>query len=321
MMKRPTMALAAVGAFLTLALPALGSSPEPDGRGPFADVDGSVHEMDVAALWEAGITSGCSQWLYCPDEELTREQAAAFLTRALELPRSDPSGFNDTQGSIFEGSIGALVEAGITAGCADDEFCPEKPLTREQMASLLVRAMELPVGQGGTFSDDDDSIHQRDIEALAAAGITHGCDDGLFCPERTVTREEMASFVARALDLDPPAEMPEIPTRVLEELQTPDWPTQPGPEGWRPLVDEYFPHEVDRAMRVLACESNGNPRARNPRSGASGLFQHMPGSWAERAAGAGFPGASIFDPEANVAAAAWLVYDARGGGWHHWVCK
>lgn len=321
-MKRMTLVLALAGAVSSVALPGAASTPEADGRGPYADTDGSVHEPEVAALWAAGITDGCAEWLYCPDEPLTRAEAAAFLTRALDLPPADGVMFQDTAGSLFQRSIGALARADVTRGCADDRFCPEAPLTRGQVASLLVRALGLPEVAGDSFSDDDWDVHEPNIEALAAAGITFGCGEDRFCPTWTVSREEMASFLVRALELEPPPEMPEIPADVREELQEPEWPTGPGAGGWRPLVESYFaPADVDRAIQVIACESNGDPDARNPYSGASGLFQHLPGAWPERAAGAGFPGASVFDPEANVAAAAWLLYESDGGGWHHWVCS
>ncbi|HEX2370679.1 MAG TPA: hypothetical protein VHM94_15740 [Acidimicrobiia bacterium] len=85
----------------------------------------------------------------------------------------------------------------------------------------------------------------------------------------------------------------------------------------RDLVTAYFTgDDVDKALQVSYCESLWDPSAYNPLSGASGLFQHLPGGWEERAAGAGFAGASPFDAEANTAAAAWLVY--QGGGWWHW---
>ena len=88
-------------------------------------------------------------------------------------------------------------------------------------------------------------------------------------------------------------------------------------EAWRPLVSAYFgPGEVERALRVIYCESSGDPGAKNPRSSASGLFQHLARFWTERSVDAGWAGADIFDPEANVAVAAWLVY--QGGGWSHW---
>ncbi|HEY5652241.1 MAG TPA: transglycosylase SLT domain-containing protein [Acidimicrobiia bacterium] len=88
-------------------------------------------------------------------------------------------------------------------------------------------------------------------------------------------------------------------------------------ETWRPLVEAYFPpSDVARALRVIGCESSGDPDAKNPRSSASGLFQHLARFWSERSVKAGLAGADIFDPEANAAVAAWLVYE--GGGWSHW---
>lgn len=90
-----------------------------------------------------------------------------------------------------------------------------------------------------------------------------------------------------------------------------------GADRWRPLVEEYFrAGDVERAMTIMRCESNGDPDAANPTSTASGLFQHLASEWDGRAARAGWEGADVFDPEANVAVAAWLVYE--GGGWGHW---
>ena len=88
----------------------------------------------------------------------------------------------------------------------------------------------------------------------------------------------------------------------------------------RQLVTEYFrPDDVNRAIRVAWCVSAFNPAAVNPATGSSGLFQHSPDEWAERSAAAGHPTASIFDPKANVAVAAWMLYELPGG-WSHWDC-
>jgi hypothetical protein len=94
-------------------------------------------------------------------------------------------------------------------------------------------------------------------------------------------------------------------------------PPAPRPvEEWRSLVSAYFAQsDVDKALRVIWCESGGDPNAQNPSSGAAGLFQHIPRYWPDRAAAIGLAGASIFDPVANVSAAAWLVYTE---GWSHW---
>ncbi len=63
---------------------------------------------------------------------------------------------------------------------------------------------------------------------------------------------------------------------------------------------------VDDALAVLRCESNGDPDAYNPYSGASGLFQFLPSTWATVSVRAGFGGASVFDANANTGTAAWL---------------
>ena len=88
-------------------------------------------------------------------------------------------------------------------------------------------------------------------------------------------------------------------------------------QDWRGLVELYFlPKHVDRAINIMQCESGGQPSAKNPRSTASGLFQHLHSLWPPRVAAAGWDQGSIWDPQTNVAVAAWLVYE--GGGWSHW---
>jgi hypothetical protein len=102
-------------------------------------------------------------------------------------------------------------------------------------------------------------------------------------------------------------------------------PIRPGVEQWRPLVSRHFRADlVEDALRIMQCESLGDPNAVNPYSGASGLYQFLPGTWAVASVGAGYEAASVFDPEANIAAAAWLAgyYEARGSSpWAPWYCR
>ncbi|MEA2009530.1 MAG: transglycosylase SLT domain-containing protein, partial [Actinomycetota bacterium] len=96
-------------------------------------------------------------------------------------------------------------------------------------------------------------------------------------------------------------------------------------ERWRPLVEQYFaPERIDEALSIIDCESNGDPNARNPRSSASGLFQFLDRTWLHSSEQAGFEGETPFSPEANIAAAAWLVEYSLGIGdspWAHWTCR
>ncbi len=113
--------------------------------------------------------------------------------------------FEDILGNIFANDIIWLTEQGITQGCTTDgtQFCPEDNLTRGQMAAMLNRALDLPSSSTDQFTDDDFSIFENDINALAAAGITFGCNaEGTnFCPDDNITRGELAAMLDRALTL------------------------------------------------------------------------------------------------------------------------
>ncbi|MFG0334619.1 MAG: S-layer homology domain-containing protein, partial [Maioricimonas sp. JB049] len=112
--------------------------------------------------------------------------------------------FGDSLGSPFVDDITQLVKSGITKGCNppdNTKFCPSSPVTRGQMATFLVRALNLPAASS-SFSDVSPTYpHRNDIAALAAAGITKGCnppDNTKFCPDESVTRGQMAAFLNRA---------------------------------------------------------------------------------------------------------------------------
>ena len=104
-----------------------------------------------------------------------------------------------------------------------------------------------------------------------------------------------------------------------------DWDFPAAVEQWRSLVSSYFPSgRVDEALAILQCESLGDADAYNPYSGASGLFQFLPSTWASTSPKAGFSGASAFDAEANIGTAAWLAnrYQELGQGyWAPWSCR
>ena len=169
------------------------------GTGIFADDDGSLFEPDIEWLFERGITLGCSFDLFCPKAPVTREQMASFLVRALDLPASATDAFTDDDSSLHQADINALGAAGITQGCAEGKFCPTSAVSRQEMASFLVRALDLPAATLNYFTDDDGSIHEQDINSLFHAQVTLGCGDSLFCPSGNVLREQMAAFLHRAL--------------------------------------------------------------------------------------------------------------------------
>jgi serine protease len=176
----------------------------------FADTDGSTFENDIAWLSGAGITKGCNPPLntnFCPESYVTRGQMAAFMVRALGYTdRGAGDLFGDDDDSVFEADIDKLAVAGVTRGCnppANTKFCPESYVTRGQMAAFMVRALSYADrGPGDLFGDDDDSVFEADIDKLAVAGVTRGCNPPAntnFCPDSRVSRGQMAAFLHRAL--------------------------------------------------------------------------------------------------------------------------
>lgn len=178
-------------------------------QGTFWDDDTSLFETDIEWMAAEGITRGCNPPTndrYCPGSSVTRGQMAAFLVRALDLPAAPSAGFTDTVETTFEQDIDRLAAAGITRGCnppANDRFCPDDNVRREVMAAFLVRALDYTDDGGGDlFGDDDGSIFETDIDKLATAGVTKGCNPPVndrFCPTQNVTRGQMAAFLHRAL--------------------------------------------------------------------------------------------------------------------------
>tara|TARA_R100001443_G_scaffold99505_1_gene106659 strand:+ start:515 stop:1126 length:612 start_codon:yes stop_codon:yes gene_type:complete len=116
-------------------------------------------------------------------------------------------------------------------------------------------------------------------------------------------------------------------TVPIHEYIVPDQNFGPAVEQWRNEVILAITRyggpatDVPKFLRVMRCESGGDPNAYNEASGASGLMQHLSNYFPWRAKMAGYEGASPFDPVANINTSAWLIYEHRAGGWQHWVCQ
>lgn len=148
---------------------------------------------------------------------LTPDTEYDFTVKAMDAQGNKSAGlmltvmtavdFTDDDFSIFEDDIEWLFSAGITQGCnppLNDQYCPNDNLTRGQLAAMLNRALDLPAASMDYFTDDDDSVFEDDINAVALAGITFGCNpptNDNFCPRDLVSRGQLAAMFDRALDL------------------------------------------------------------------------------------------------------------------------
>jgi hypothetical protein len=181
----------------------------------FADVPVTYWASDfIERLYANNITGGCSTYPpnYCPAANVTRGQMAVFLLKGMYGKDYIPV---DATGTIFNDVpadnglakwIEQLYTEGITGGCGNGNYCPNNPVTREQMAVFLLVAEHgigyAPPAATGVFNDvPADNPFAKWIEALADEGITGGCGEGNFCPKGTVTRAQMAVFLVTAFNL------------------------------------------------------------------------------------------------------------------------
>ena len=177
----------------------------------FDDVADGSHRQDIDALRNKGILDGteCGPDLFCPRQPIKRRMMAVWLVRALDGADPDPvteSRFVDAGADRWwTPYVERLAELEVTRGCstAPDRFCPYDLVTRGQMASFLTRAFDLGTGRPSGFTDTAGSTHAAAIDAVAAADITRGCMifPPRYCPGADTTKGQMATLLARALDL------------------------------------------------------------------------------------------------------------------------
>ncbi|HSK22153.1 MAG TPA: carboxypeptidase regulatory-like domain-containing protein [Egicoccus sp.] len=175
----------------------------------FGDVgQTSPHFLAVEALAadSRAILRGTAEGDFDAGGSLRRDQAASILARALGLDLGDADGgFADVPASgTHAAAIAALMELDppVITGFSDGTFRPGSLITRDQLASIVVRAyrdqLEAPSGEG--FPDvRSDSVHADAIDRLINSGAIAGFTDGTFGSGRDISRAQVASVVARSL--------------------------------------------------------------------------------------------------------------------------
>jgi uncharacterized protein (DUF1800 family) len=177
----------------------------------FGDVpQASEFHASVETILRDGITAGCGGGNYCPSSPLTRAQMAVFLLRVkygggYVPPPATGTIFSDVHPGDFAADwIEQLYAEAITAGCATNplRYCPTSPVTRGQMAVFLMRVYHgagyAPPPATGIFSDVPvGDPFAPSIEEIARLGITVGCGGTSYCPGSSLTRGQMAIFLAR----------------------------------------------------------------------------------------------------------------------------
>lgn len=140
--------------------------------------------------------------------------------------------FADDECSFFEHNIVNIYLAGFVGVLPGNAYTPDADMTRSAMASFLAAGLSLPPASTNFFPDDDADPNHAAINSLAEAGIVIGYEDGTYRPNNSVTRAEMAIYLARALGVTLPESVPD------------PFPDVPGASWFGPAVAEILARGV-----------------------------------------------------------------------------
>ncbi|MFC5604824.1 S8 family serine peptidase [Sporosarcina koreensis] len=177
----------------------------------FTDIANTFAANEIKVLAARGIIQGKTETEFAPNAQITRAEFAVFLARALNLPTKEYEGkFSDVIASkkwAYAG-VEAAARAGIVNGTTDGKFNPDAPIKREEIAAMVVRAIEYQnkeklanLEKPANFGDHG-SIGNFAIDAVYKAtslGVIKG-NEGNFMPKNNATRAEAAVMLYRALD-------------------------------------------------------------------------------------------------------------------------
>ncbi|WP_313817560.1 LamG-like jellyroll fold domain-containing protein [Citricoccus sp.] len=163
--------------------------------------EGSQYYAPVRWMQEQGITTGYTDGAYRKGKDISRGESVAFIHRYIDPEATDGGeDFTDiTESNGFFEEIVWAANAGVTTGYADGRFLPYDSVTRGEFASFLFRAVQPEAGEWDeSFSDVAESHpHHEAISWLASTGVSTGYEGGMFKPNDTITRGEVAALMQR----------------------------------------------------------------------------------------------------------------------------
>lgn len=177
----------------------------------FADISGHWAKKDIMDMVDRGIITGMNMDTFAPNNKVTRAQFAKLIAGGLKLEAGTSNPFKDVKaGAWYEDAVKSAVAAGIVTGVSADTFNPEKAITREEMAVMLVRAKAyaqgvkpetLQAGKLPAFSDDA-SISgwaRPSLSIAVEAKLLQGRTASVLAPKGQTTRAESAVVLKRLL--------------------------------------------------------------------------------------------------------------------------
>jgi hypothetical protein len=214
--------------FIALAAAFLSGEQLPSGGDRFGDDNGSPFEPYIDQIAEAGVTGGSDDGTYRAGATVNRDQMGSFLTRTLDLlvaegqpsgpalrtspftgasfdaacprDRVQSAGYDDTAEEPYRDAIDCVTHWGVVRGTQSNVFSPRTLLTREQAATYAARLFDQlggarPESVPNAYVDDENSVHEDNINLLAAIGAAPVNENQWFQPQSRITAHELIGFL------------------------------------------------------------------------------------------------------------------------------
>ena len=189
---------------------ALVSEPPVEAALPFTDVaDGDWFYDAVAYVYGHGIMTGTSDTAFSPNLTTTRGMIVSILNRLEDGPTAEVAGFTDVaDGDWYADAVNWAASEGIVAGYEDNTFRPNDPITREQLAAML---MNYAAWKGEDVNARADLSSYNDVASVSswaaetvqwavAEGLISGMPGNLLEPQGSATRAQVAAILERFLE-------------------------------------------------------------------------------------------------------------------------
>ncbi|WP_068785002.1 S-layer homology domain-containing protein [Paenibacillus phocaensis] len=175
---------------------------------PYSDISASYAKDSILRLHADHVMKGTSETLFSPARSITR---AEFLTTLTRIFRVEPAAsaipaYRDVPKSAwYYGTIQAATELGLTEGLGDGIFKPNQPLTRQEAAAWIIRALKQTTASASTgaqtgYKDEAATAvwAKPYIGSITQLGLMQG-NGGMFYPTQPITRQETAVILDRLL--------------------------------------------------------------------------------------------------------------------------
>lgn len=167
------------------------------------DIIGHWGQANIEALVNKEVISGYPDGTFRPDATISRAEFTTILVKAFNYQLQNGKVFYDIQHHWARDYIATAQSFGLVTGLTENTFCPDTPITREQMAAMVVKAAALGKLSGSVRAfADTASISGWAVDAVDTATgqfIISGYPDNTFRPQENATRAEAVTVIIKAL--------------------------------------------------------------------------------------------------------------------------